>query len=68
MSGSNLSQTQRRLIWAAALSLPLGLLAGGFVGVWAGNIRIGLLLGAAFGFCGAISLLAALAVSAAMRV
>jgi len=57
----------RLLVWAAAASLPVGLFAGGFIGAWAGNIRIGLSLGAAFGFCAAISLLAALAISAAMR-
>jgi hypothetical protein len=58
----------RLLVWAAATSLPVGVIAGGFIGAWAGNIRIGLALGAAFGFCAAISLLAALAISAAMRV
>jgi hypothetical protein len=57
----------RLLVWAAVLSLPFGLLIGGFIGAWAGNIRIGLALGAAFGFCAAISLLAALAISAAMQ-
>jgi len=50
------------------LSLPVGLIIGGFVGAGSGNVRIGLALGAAFGFCAAISLLAALAISAAMRV
>jgi len=57
----------RLLVWAAASSLPLGLIAGGVIGAWAGNLRIGLIIGAAFGFCAAISLLAALATSAAMR-
>ena len=56
-----------RLVWAAAVSLPFCLVVGGVIGVWAGNIRIGLALGAAFGFCAAISLLAALAISVAMR-
>ena len=54
-------------MWAAVASLPVGLIAGGFAGAWAGDVRIGLALGAAFGFCAAISLLAAMAVSAAMR-
>jgi hypothetical protein len=57
----------RLLVWAAVSSLPFGLLIGGFIGAWAGNIRIGLALGAAFGFCASISLLAALAISAAMQ-
>lgn len=64
----SLTKVQRRLIIAAIYSLPVALFAGGLIGGWAGNIRIGLALGAAFGFCAAISLLAALAVSAAMRV
>ena len=64
----SLTKVQRRLIIGAIYSLPVALFAGGLIGGWAGNIRIGLALGAAFGFCAAISLLAALAVSAAMRV
>jgi hypothetical protein len=66
-SGQPTAGSHRLTIWATALSLPVGIIAGGFVGAWAGNVRIGLALGAAFGFCAAISLLAALVISAAMR-
>jgi uncharacterized membrane protein (UPF0136 family) len=60
-------RAQRLTAWAAALSLPAAVIVGGIVGAWAGNARIGLVLGAAFGFCAAIGLFAALAISAAMR-
>jgi len=64
-------QAERRRRWmlqGALLSLPLAIVGGGMLGAWAGDVRIGLVIGAAFGFCGAIALLAAFAISAAARV
>ena len=57
----------RLTIWSAALSLPAGIMFGGIIGAWAENVRIGIMLGTAVGMCAAIALLAALAISAAMR-
>jgi len=57
----------RRIIWGAALSLPLAITLGGVIGAWAGSARIGMAIGAALGFCTAIGLLAALAIFAAER-
>ena len=66
-SVSKSGSTQRRITWSAALSLPVGIVAGGIIGAWSGNIRIGIALGAAIGFSAAIALLAMLAITAAMR-
>lgn len=67
-AGQQAARGRRRLIWSAALSLPVALIAGGVIGAsWAGNARIGIVIGAAIGFCMAIALLAALAISAAAR-
>jgi len=66
-AGQQAARGRRRLIWSAALSLPVALIAGGVIGAWAGNARIGIAIGAAIGFCMAIALLAAFAISAAAR-
>lgn len=68
MASTGQSGHKHRLtVWAAALSLPIGIIVGGIVGVGTGSVRIGVALGAAVGFCAAIALLAVLAVTTAMR-
>jgi len=61
------SKGRRRLTWAVTLCLPAGLIVGGIAGAWFGNVRIGLALGAAVGFCLSFIFLAAIVVSVAMR-
>jgi len=66
-SSGKLGRAHRLMVWAAALCLPAGIIVGGIIGVWSGSVRIGVALGAAVGFCAAIALLAALAVTAATQ-